>query len=140
VTGEGLAAVRQAQGLSVEFSSRLRSFINRSIESVEHVEVLLLLKRDANRAWSAEEIAAELRRSPASVERRLRDLARSRLAQSTDERYRYQHGKHDETVDELEHEYELRRVRLIEAIFTGSIDSAQRFADAFRLWGEDDDR
>lgn len=124
----------------MQFSAELRAFINRSIGSVEHVEVLLLLKRNDGRAWSAQEIADELRRSPASVERRLRDLTRSRLLEAAGDRYRYRHGSHDATVEELEQEYDSRRVRLIEAIFTGPIDSARTFADAFRLWGEDDDR
>lgn len=124
----------------MQFSAKLRALINRSIDSVEHVEVLLLLRHDPDRVWSAQDVAGELRRSPVSVERRLRDLTRSKLVAQVDERFVYRKGEHDATVEELEHEYESRRVRLIEAIFSRSIDSARSFADAFRLWGEEDDR
>jgi hypothetical protein len=123
----------------VDLSPELRALINRTISSVEHVEILLLLHGCAERVWTADEISVELRRAAGSVERRLRDFARSGLAESVGNGYRYHQGKHDTTVDELEHEYEERRVRLIEAIFTGPIDSARTFADAFRLWREDDD-
>ncbi len=124
----------------MDFSPELRALINRSIASVEHVEILLLVRGSNGKLWSADAISVELRRTPASVERRLRDLVRSKLLEQEGNAYRYHHGKHDATVEELEREYEHRRVRLIEAIFTGPIDSARTFADAFRLWGEDDDR
>lgn len=123
----------------VDLSPELRALISRSIASVEHVEILLLLHRAIDRVWTPEEISVELRRAPKSVEGRLRDLTRSRLVEPGAGGYRYRHGNHDHTVDELEREYEQRRVRLIEAIFSGPIDSARTFADAFRLWGEDDD-
>lgn len=124
----------------MDFSPELRALINRSIASVEQVEILLLLRASNGKLWTPEEISVELRRTPASVERRMRDLARSGLLDLEGNGYRYRRGKHDATVEELEREYEHRRVRLIEAIFTGPIDSARTFADAFRLWGEDDDR
>ncbi|HET9029280.1 MAG TPA: hypothetical protein VFN49_03815 [Candidatus Aquilonibacter sp.] len=124
----------------MSFSVTLRALINRAIDSVEHVEVLLLLKRDPEHSWTPAHVAEELRRSSSSVERRLRDLVRARLVSETNGTYAYDPGSHAKAVDELEYEYEHRRVRLIEAIFSRSIDSARSFADAFRLWGEDDDR
>lgn len=124
----------------MDLSPELRALIHRSIASVEHVEILLLLHACPQRVWTADETSVELRRTGNSVAQRLRDLLRSRLVEADGNGYRYRHGKHDATVDELEREYEHRRVRLIEAIFTGPIDSARTFADAFRLWGEDDDR
>jgi predicted ArsR family transcriptional regulator len=123
----------------VQFSLQLRNLIRRSIDSVEHVEVLLLLKTHASRTWTAAEVAEELRRSPISVERRLYDLHRSKLLEVEDGRFSYRSGKHDVVIGELEQEFASRRVRLIELIFSRSIESARTFADAFRLWGEDDD-
>ena len=132
--------MRRTTCASVLLSAKLRALINRAIDSVEHVEVLLLLKSQPQRDWTPQEIAAELRRSEASVAHRLRALTRVKLALGSESGYRYQSGDADDTVEELAYEYEHRRVRLIEAIFSRSIDSARSFADAFRLWGEDDDR
>lgn len=124
----------------VHLSPRLRSFLNRHIASVEHVEVLLLLKSSPERLWIPEEIASELRRSAKSARQRLRDLVRSKLVRrDTDARFAYQPSDEDDVVEELAREFESRRVRLIEAIFTQRVDTAQSFADAFRIVGEQDD-
>lgn len=113
------------------------------IRSVEHVEVLMLLYGDSARFWLSAEIADELRRAPRSVQRCLGDLQRAKLVLTNEQgAFAYRTGSHDEVVAELQREFEVRRVRLIEAIYTGGIDPARSFADAFRLWENDreDDR
>ncbi len=101
----------------------------------------MLLKGHAEQRWSAEAVAEELRRSSRSACSRLQDLERSKLV-ARDERqeYAYLSGPHDEVVEELEREFAVRRVRLIEAIYMPAVDSARSFADAFRLWEDENDR
>ncbi len=122
-------------------STRLRSFIGRNISSFEQVEILLLLRRSSARAWSVDEISNELRSSLNSVRARIAQLSRAKLVEKqNDGRFTYVTGSEEEAVADLEYEYENRRVRLIEAIFSRPVDSARFFADAFRLWENDDDR
>jgi hypothetical protein len=124
----------------LQLSSRLRAFLRRSIPSVEHVEMLVLLRADPSRSWSAGEVAEELRRSAQSAAARLRELQRSKLAvRYEDGRYAYLAGEDDDVVAELEREYSVRRVRLIESIYAPGGDPARFFADAFRLWEDDGD-
>ncbi|HEY8313690.1 MAG TPA: hypothetical protein VIG51_05900 [Candidatus Baltobacteraceae bacterium] len=121
-------------------SKRLRRFIVHSITSVEQIEVLLLLRNQSGRAWTADEISRELRSSHNSIAQRLSRLRqRGLLVREADGRYRYDLGhKQDDVVGELQNEYETRRVRVIEAIYAHSADAMRSFADAFRL-GEDQD-
>lgn len=126
--------------MQLPFSAALRRFLSRCISSVEQVEILLLLRRTGTRAWTIDEISGELRSSATSVRSRLAQLARSGLIERVDDRYAYVAGPHDAVVEELFYEYETRRVRLIEAIFSQPLDSARSFADAFRLREDDDDR
>lgn len=124
-----------------QLSAALRSFLTRCISSVEQVEILLLLRANRERAWSIDEISTQLRSSAHSVQSRLAPLVRSTLVERReDECYCYTPGADEPVVAELAQEYENRRVRLIEAIFSRPIDSARSFADAFRLWERDDDR
>lgn len=122
------------------FSATFRNFVRRYIDSVEQVEVLLILRANAARAWSIDEISAILRSSPHSIGARLSHLAALGLAAGDPgEGYRYAaSGTDDAAVEELEREYGERRFSVIEMIFTKP-DAARSFADAFRLRNEDDD-
>ncbi len=141
MTGAPGARTATADSMERHLSTRLRSFIGRNISSLEQVEILLLLRRSGVRAWSVDEISGELRSSVNSVRSRIGQLQRAKLVvKGNDERFCYVTGPEEDAVAELEYEYENRRVRLIEAIFSRPVDSARSFADAFRLWEKDDDR
>jgi hypothetical protein len=81
-----------------------------------------------------------LRSTPQSIASRLQALRHHGLLRADGERYRYDPSKHDDVVAELQEEYDVRRGRVIEAIFARSIDTMHSFADAFRLGEDDDDR
>lgn len=123
----------------------VKRLILESIESVEHVEILLLLRANADRGWSAKDVTQKLRNSEESAQRRLADLAsKGALVQvpGTDPTA-YQYSPANEAqgriLDKLAKTYAERRVSVIELIFSKPRERIQVFADAFRLRKDKDD-
>lgn len=123
-----------------EFSSEFRTFINKNINSVEQIEVLLILRANPERVWTVDEISAIMRSTPNSIRARLRSLAAKKLsAEVSDEGFRYAaSGRLDAMVEVLAEEYGRRRFSVIELVFSRP-DAARQFADAFRLRDEEDE-
>jgi len=116
----------------------VKTFILEKVESVEHVEILLLLHAHPERDWSADEISQTLRNSRESANLRLSDLAGKgilRPSASDSTRYRYAPRDHKlaETVDKLVTTYSERRVSVINLIFSKPLERIQVFADAFKI-------
>ena len=113
-------------------------FIAQHLNSVEQLEVLLLLHRSHGREWSAGEVSRELSSHPHSAESRLLDLrARGLVAAREDgQEFRYHWAPPagvDEVVAALARVYAERRVSVITAIFAKPLDSVRTLADAFRV-------
>ncbi len=113
------------------------------IDSVEQLEVLLLLWRHPSRGWAPEAVARELRIEPASADKRLEDLERGGFLQCRDRACReYQYApeppERDGLVRGLAEGYAERRVTVINLIFSKPVDRIRTFADAFRLRKDDD--
>jgi hypothetical protein len=124
-----------------EFSPEFRTFINKNINSVEQIEVLLILHASPERIWSVDEISAIMRSSPNSIRSRLESLVSRRLCSevASGEGYRYAaSGRLHAMVETLAHEYAQRRFSVIELVFSRP-DAARTFADAFRLRDEEDE-
>jgi hypothetical protein len=116
----------------------VKKFIADHINSVEQLEVLLLLHGQPQREWSAEAVSQELRIDPASAAERLVDLqARGLLAvsEASDPLYRYQpqNSNLEYTVNDLAKSYQEYRVTVISLIFSKPIDKIRTFADAFKF-------
>ena len=111
------------------------SFVDRHIESLEHLEILLLLAAQ-DRAWTSTEIFQRIQSSQASVDHRLESLVTAGLlAKDADKRFRFS-PKDEATrniVKDLAEAYRTRRVRIIEAIYTRKSDAVRSFADAFKF-------
>ena len=108
------------------------------IDSIEKLEVLLLLRNRTEREWTASEVALELRITEASAAARLADLASSGLLVSSGEApvaYRYSpaHSEDVRSISELAATYSERRVSVITFIFTKPQERVRGFADAFLL-------
>jgi hypothetical protein len=122
------------------FSSGFQTFVRANIGSVEQVDVLLLLYGDPTRYWTVDEISGALQSSPSSIAQRMRILCSRGLACRDDDRYRYQNDdKLDPLVAELQREYRLRPVSIIELIYSRRNAAIESFADAFRITGDDHD-
>ncbi len=121
----------------------MRRLIAEHIDSVEQLEILLLLYQHPERSWSEESVARELRISPMSAGDRLKDMARAAIlskVQGSEGEYRYTpDAQMGEAVAGLAAAYSERRVTVINLIFSKPVDKIRTFADAFRLRRDDDD-
>jgi hypothetical protein len=92
-------------------------FLARYIGTVDQLEILLLLRADAARLWSAGEIAAQMRRPEAAAETRLELMLEQGLVARDGDGFRYVRGRHDADVESVEQCFATRRAAVIEAIF-----------------------
>lgn len=114
----------------------LQKFIARHIESVEKLEILLLLGNSPDKAWSGQEVYQQIQSSPNSVNQKLKDLVAEGLAQrEADELFRYKPKTKElaEQVRAISEAYQTRRIKVIQSIFSESTEELRKFADAFRL-------
>jgi hypothetical protein len=120
---------------------RVQRFLQTHIESIEKLEVLLLLRQQPARAWTAAGVAQELRIMEASAQGRLEDLSgRGLLAYEGTDRFRYEpHSSDAQAVNELAATYALRRVSVVSFIFAQPADRLKSFANAFRLKRDNND-
>lgn len=110
------------------------------IDSVEKLEILLLLRGERDRAWTSDQVSRELRRNPSTVSRALKQLAdRQLLAGSTADGFRFAPSDPalEQQVTRLADTYATRRVSVIQLIVANPMDSVTTFADAFRLRKKD---
>jgi len=120
----------------------VRRFVLQCIDSVEQLEVLLLLHGSPAVVWSAEAVATTLYSNPDSITRRLNGLhARGLLAATEVSSYRYlpRTPELDATVSLVADTYRLRRVAVITVIASKPMENVRAFSDAFRLRKKDDD-
>jgi hypothetical protein len=121
-------------------------FLTAHIGSVEELELLLLLHRGRERAWTAEEAARALYANPQSIARRLAKLHRSGLVASADApgasgasaasaafRFAPADPELSTLVDRLDDVYRERRVAVITLLASQPLENIRAFADAFRL-------
>ena len=115
-----------------EISAKLKQFIFEFVDSVELIEVLLLMRNQPDVWFNAAQISAELRSSPTSIAKRLSRLAHIDLLAYQDDQFRFSPHTNElkDIVSELANEYLLRRHSIFELIFSSS-KNARQFADAF---------
>jgi DNA-binding MarR family transcriptional regulator len=119
----------------VSISEKLRQFIFEYVDSVEQLEILILLNGSTPKWWRPNEVTDEFRSTSASVSMRLQSLEKLGLIeQSPDGLYRYRSvsPEVDEIVKELSQSYKVRRHKVLELIFS-PMKRARGFADAFRV-------
>lgn len=122
-------------------SEDLRQFIAAHIDSVEQLEVLLLLRRHPDRVWNAEAVSRELRSASDSVVMRLQGLRSAGLLVSVSsesdgsDSFRYAPVRSElaELVDRLADAYASLRFTVINTIFEHPIEKIRSFADAFKF-------
>lgn len=116
----------------------LAAFAREHIRSVWAVELLLLLRRDAERSWAPEDLVRELRASNNLVRDNLLAFQRSGLA-IEDEAARWRYAPAGAVLDHLatrlEAAYRERPVSIINLIASPP-DPIQGLADAFKWRGE----
>jgi hypothetical protein len=121
----------------------VEQFINDHINSVEQLEVLLLLHDRTSEEWTGATVARELYIDPNSAARRLADWrARGLLSDSGGAEPSYRFAPQDSelrrTVSDLARTYAERRVTVTNLIFSKPTDHISVFADAFRIRPKED--
>lgn len=120
----------------------VRDLIARHLETMEHVDALLVLHRAPDRGWTADEVATELRIAPKGLVKTLADLEKSGLVERDAARegaYRYAPATSllARSVEALLQAYNQRPVTLVKAIYSRPPSAVRSFADAFRLRTEE---
>jgi hypothetical protein len=101
---------------------------------VRQLEIVLLLHAAGGRAWTAAEVATELRTGETWAGEQLAVLAKRSLARRDGAAYRYgAEGDLHAAVNELAAAYALYPVGVVTAIYSNPNRAARNFADAFRL-------
>jgi hypothetical protein len=122
--------------MSEELPEDVRRFVVEHINSVEQLEVLLLLSAQAGETWTAESVSQRLYTAPAAAAMRLDDLRQQGFLTSVDapeKAFRYRHGEQDAIVARVAELYRERRVSIITLIYSKPHQQVQAFADAFKL-------
>jgi hypothetical protein len=113
-------------------------FIADHVDSVELIDVLLLLRRNP-RSWTPEDVSQRLYTTPQSAANRLEALRASGLAVVSEDTkpasYQYQPRtpELERAAADLEEAYAGRRTTVINLIFSKPTDRIRTFADAFRI-------
>jgi hypothetical protein len=120
-----------------------KKFIDKNVNSVEQLEVLLFLHDHPNKEWSATEIGRELRIDPDSAATRLADLHSQGLLKTSGSippLYLYNpiNSELNRVVDTISKTYLKHRYTIINLIFSKPIDKVCTFADAFKIKREEE--
>lgn len=128
----------------------VRALLHEHIESYEHLETLLLLRRERYEQWTCEGLAARLRVRPELIETALASLKAGGLVEATDAaptRFAYRPASSglDAAVGRLASEYAERPILIIQLMSANAIErlrtaALHTFADAFVLSKKDKDR
>ena len=117
----------------------LAAFVREHVRSVWALELLLLLKRDAERCWEPAELVSELRASTGLVNDNLQRFERGGITVRDDKgchRYAPAAAVLGQLCDRLEAAYKQRPVSIVNLI-AAPRDPLQSLANAFKFRGED---
>lgn len=120
-------------------NSDLQAFIRACVRSVWALELLVLLKRQPGKPWTADALVQEMRSSTAVVEGALTAFeAIGLVRQETPDVWVYAPAAPALALlaDQLESAYRERPARVVKAIMSSPNDKLQSFADAFRFKGD----
>jgi hypothetical protein len=120
--------------------AQLLALIRTAIRSVWALELLLVMKRQPERAWATAALVQELRASAPLVSDNLAQLAVAGLIREEPEGFVYGPATPalEEAVSALEAAYRQRPVHVVNLIVGASTQNVQGFADAFRFKREED--
>lgn len=118
------------------FPPEVKAFIASCVRSVWALELLLLLRRDAQRAWTVETLTAELRSSAFVVAEVLATFRQAGLiAEDPAGTFRYAPAAShlDRAVEQIASAYASKPLAVSKEILAAGNDKIRTFADAFRL-------
>lgn len=110
------------------------SFVRESITSAWPLELLLLMQRQPQAAWSVGELVRELRASTGAVHQSLANLIAAGLVSTRETgvyRYAPRTSALSELVSALADLYSRKPITVMNAIFSSPTDKICSFSDAF---------
>lgn len=118
-------------------------FILEKIDSVPHLEALILFWNSRPVGWTAEEMASRLYVAPEQAAEIVRDLMRLRLVQqipATPAKFSYLPGsaEQDELMQRIDEAYRRDLVRISTMVHSKASSPVREFARAFRFRKERD--
>ena len=124
-----------------EITPEIERFIHDNINSIEQMEILLLLFSPPKKEWSAIQVSQKLYRQPESAAVRLEELRDRGILSVREEGqllYRYIPNSHqDAVIRGLDRAYQIRKDAVIDLVFNRSSDTLRAFSNAFRIRRED---
>lgn len=112
----------------------VEQFVLDEIDSVPHLEALLLLWNRRPEEWSLEQLANALYLAPEQTKSVVMDLERQALiTATTNERFQYRSTARDSTIEKLDRIYRRQVVHISTMIHSKPAASLRAFARAFRL-------
>jgi predicted ArsR family transcriptional regulator len=129
-------------GREEETRTRVDQFIGDEIDSVPHLEALLLVWNRRPKQWSAEEMARELYTQPERAAKILQDLVNRSLISASQETnpnsffYESKSIERDDLLDALDRIYRAEVVRVSTMIHAKGSPAVRDFARAFRFTKE----
>lgn len=122
------------------FPPDLRAFVQRCFDSVATLEILLLLRAERHRSWTAAEASREMRGNETHAKTqlaRLRELGLLEISgPATNPQYEFRPASMtlENLVNELAVQYAAKRVSLISLIYEAKTPEPLRaFSDSFKL-------
>lgn len=122
--------------LDPEIPTDVREMIQRHLATMDHVELLMLLRGDREGSFSLAELAGHMRKPDQLVEMCLGALMSAGLAaQLSDKTYRYavREDTLDGTAEAVVKLYNERPVTLVRLLYERPPTAVNTFADAFML-------
>ena len=124
-----------------ELENQVYRFVHDQIETVPHLEALLLLWNSRPQPWTVENLAKRLYVSADIVKALLQDLVRRNLivcVPGSPDGYRYESVsvKQDQLLSDLDSTYRRETVRISTMIHSKPSSSVREFARAFRFLKE----
>lgn len=115
--------------------ANVERFIRAEVESVEQLEVLLLLRGAADKRWTPDEVARALVSRTESAATWLEGMEQSGLLRTIDGSYQYAPPtpEVERTIDALAESFAKYRVSVISLIFSKPSERVKIFSDAFRI-------
>ncbi|MBV8518340.1 MAG: hypothetical protein JO197_13160 [Acidobacteria bacterium] len=117
-------------------SPALLQFIRRCVDSIETLEILLLLQRTPETFWTPAAIDSQLGMKQGAAAKRLARLADEQLV-VTGSSGAFRYAPRDEedraTVAALTTAYADQRASVVNAVFSENLERLRAFSDAFRM-------
>ena len=128
--------------MSKQLPAEVQEFIAGNIDSLEQLEILLLLREYQQESWTVERLYDRIRSNVESIRLRLEQLAGQRLVAiiaGNPPSFQYQPAdeKLKQAVEQLSVAYRERRISVLEQVFSKPLLPLKGFAEAFRIRKDD---